>query len=323
MIYNQKIAVIIPSYRVRKHIVKVIQDINSKVDIIIVVDDKCPEKSGELVSKYIEETNKNNIEILYNSENLGVGGAVKRGYEYAIEKEMDIFIKIDGDGQMDTSYLEKLVYKLVKTNAGYVKGNRFNDFKALRNMPVSRLLGNSVLSFLVKVCSGYWNIMDPTNGFTAIERLALQKIDLDKISNDYFFETDMLVNLNIANVPVIDLSMPAIYGDETSSLSIFKTIRKFPRLLLSRFFKRLFLKYFVHNFNMFSMCIVSGTLLFILGVSFGSYHWIINSQKNIETPTGTIVLAVLPLILSFQLFINAISIDIKSSPKIFFYEHKK
>jgi dolichol-phosphate mannosyltransferase len=312
MIGDKKISVVIPAFKVKKHIKDVVEGIPVFVDHIIVVDDKCPQESG----KYLLDVSDNSrLHVVFNEKNKGVGGAVKAGYEKAEELNTDIAVKMDGDGQMDPSYLEALLAPIIENKADYTKGNRFKDFKALRSMPRRRLFGNSVLSFLLKFSSGYWDIMDPTNGYTAINTSVFKKLNLSKISNRYFFESDMLINLNIYDVVVQDVEIPARYGDEKSSLSIWNVMWKFPPKLLKGFTKRLILKYFVYNFNLASLYTLMGMPMLIWGLFFGIYRWVVSIQTGIENTTGTVMLSVLPLILGFQLILQAISIDINSVPK--------
>ena len=211
--------------------------------------------------------------------------------------------------------MQKLIQPIVDIKADYTKGNRFTDFKALRQMPKIRLLGNSGLSFLVKASSGYWNMMDPTNGYTAINKHALEELDLDNIAKRYFFESDMLINLNIENATVIDVDIPAKYGDEESSLSITKTLFGFPPKLFKGFCKRIFLKYFIYDFNMLSLYLVLGLPMVLFGTLWGSYKWIEAIITGIEASTGTVMLSVLPIILGTQFLLQAIQIDMNNIPK--------
>ncbi len=174
MIKNKNIAVVVPSYKVSKHILQVINDIPKFINHVIVIDDKCPQNSGMIA----ESSDDKRVIVCYHEVNQGVGGAVVTGYKKAMELGADIVVKIDGDGQMDVNYMQQLIEPLIDGKADYTKGNRFADFKALRQMPKIRLLGNSGLSFLVKASSGYWNMMDPTNGYTAINKHALGELDL-------------------------------------------------------------------------------------------------------------------------------------------------
>lgn len=305
------VAVVIPSYKVAKHIVDVINDMPEFVNNIIVIDDKCPQNSGEIA----ETLNNTRVVVCYHEINQGVGGAVVTGYKKALELNADIVVKIDGDGQMDINYMQKLIQPILDGKADYTKGNRFTDFKALRSMPKVRLFGNSGLSFLVKASSGYWNMMDPTNGYTAISKHALEELDLDSLAKRYFFESDMLINLNIENAVVKDVEIPAKYGDEESSLSVTKTLFGFPPKLLKGLFKRIFLKYFVYDFNMLSVYLIMGLPMVVFGTIFGIYHWINAAIANVETPVGTVMLAVLPIILGTQFLLQAIQIDMNTIPR--------
>lgn len=308
---DSNIAVVIPSYKVRKHIEEVVKTLPSFIDNIIVVDDQCPQKSGE----FIESLNFPKVTVIFHKENLGVGGAVVSGYQKAIELNSDIIIKIDGDGQMNPQYIEKLIRPIIDGQADYTKGNRFSDFKALKQMPKVRLFGNSALSFLVKASSGYWKTMDPTNGFTAISKNAILGLNLDKLSARYFFESDILINLNIENCVVQDIPLPAKYGDEESSLNITKVLFDFPPKLFTGFLKRIFFKYFIYDFNMASIYILLGFPMFLFGLLYGGVSWYQSMSTGIEATTGTVMFSVLPIILGVQFLLQAISIDMDNVPK--------
>jgi len=311
MINNARIAVIIPAFRVGDTIKEVVLSIPDFVDHIIVVDDACPDMSG----KEAEKTKKGNLEVIYHERNQGVGGALVSGYRKAMELACEIAIKVDGDGQMDPKYIGDLVSPLIQDEADYAKGNRFQDFRALKTMPKMRLFGNSALSFMVKLASGYWNIIDPTNGYTAIHRRVLDKLDLAKISRGYFFESDMLIRLNIINAVVKDVGMSAKYADGNSSLNIRKAVLQFPVKLLNGLAERVFLKYFIYDFNMASVYILLGLPIFIASVVWGIVEWIDSVVSGVPRTAGTIMLVALPIILSFQMLLQAINIDIYSVPK--------
>lgn len=308
---NIKLIVVIPCYRVAGTIQEVVQRIPGEVDHIVVVDDACPEHSG----KVAEHVGRENVLILYHHENQGVGGAMASGYRKALELGCDIVVKMDGDGQMDPAYLESLIEPLVRNEADYTKGNRFVDFRSLRKMPKMRLFGNNFLSFLEKMFSGYWNIMDPTNGYTAIHRRALEKLDLSRIANDYFFESHMLLHLNLIRAVVKDVAIPARYGNENSSLDIGKTLIHFPPRLLWGLMKRVFLTYCIYDFNMASVYLLLGIPLFFFGLFFGLFHWIDSAVNGVPKTAGTIMVAALPMILSVEMLLQAIHIDIQNIPR--------
>jgi len=302
-----KIAVVIPAYRVSDTIRQVILSLPEWIDVIIVVDDACPQHSGRVA----EQIGSDKIQVVFHPENQGVGGAVATGYRKAMEMGCDIFVKVDGDGQMDPSYISALIAPLVSDEADYAKGNRFCDFSALRAMPKIRLFGNNVLSFLEELFSGYWHLMDPTNGFTAIGQRAVRKLNLDKIAKGYFFESDMLLHLNLINAIVRDVPIPARYGNEISSLSVKKTMIQFPPRLFYGLMKRIFFNYFIYDFNMASVYLITGIPLLLWGILFGAYQWIDSTVTQTPKTAGTIMLAALPLILSLEMLLQAVNIDIQ------------
>ena len=186
---QNRICVVIPAYRVKSHLLGVVHSIGPEVTNIIVVDDACPEKSGEYLALH---TTDPRVEIIFHKVNLGVGGAVKTGYVRALELKSTAVVKIDGDGQMDPSKIHEIILPILEGTADYTKGNRFFDVEAIQQMPKLRIFGNLVLSFLTKLSSGYWNNFDPNNGFTAVSNKILRRIPLSKIDDGYFFESDML-----------------------------------------------------------------------------------------------------------------------------------
>lgn len=308
---NTRIAVVIPCYKVKKHIKSVIASLNEIVSDIYVVDDACPEKSGEFVKQNVTDSR---VKVLFHEKNLGVGGAVMTGYKYALNNGADIIIKLDGDGQMDSSYIPKLIAPILNGEADYTKGNRFFNIEELLVMPRIRLFGNSILSIINKVVTGYWDIIDPTNGYTAIHASVLKHLPLHKINNRYFFESDMLFRLSIARAVVKDIAMPAIYEDEESNLSIRKIIWEFPLKYLNRFFKRIFYNYFLRDFNAGTIQLFFGIIAVIIGSSFGIYHWIRSVNVMEATPTGTIMIATLLIILGFQMLLGALNFDVQNTP---------
>jgi glycosyltransferase involved in cell wall biosynthesis len=235
-----RVAVVIPCYRVTRHILGVISGVLDRADAIYVVDDKCPEGSGDLVER---SAFPSHVKVLRHSLNQGVGGAVITGYRAALADGCEIVIKMDGDGQMNPADIPALIEPILNLEADYAKGNRFFNIEDLEQMPAARLFGNAVLSFVSKISSGYWHVMDPTNGYTAIHASALAALPLDKLSKRYFFESDMLFRLNIIRAVVKDVTMTAKYGEEESNLKIGRIIANFPALYLRNFCKRFFYSY--------------------------------------------------------------------------------
>ena len=306
-----RVAVIIPAYMAAETIEKVIRGIPAWVDAIYAIDDASPDETAPRVRAVTDPR----VRLLTHETNLGVGGAMVTGYRHALLQGIDICVKMDADDQMDPAYLPDLIQPVVSGRADYAKGNRFRDTDALRQMPLLRRIGNAGLSFLIKAASGQWHVFDPTNGYTAIHRNALATLDLRKLHPRYFFESSMLILLGQIAAVVEDVPMAARYGMERSDLSIARTLLEFPWQCLRYGLRRVLWRYFVVDFSAVSLFLVSGIPLVAFGVAFGLYHWIENYRKNVLTPTGTVMLAVLPLILGFQLLLQALVLDVQQRPQ--------
>ncbi len=306
-----RIAVVIPCYKVSAHILKVIQKIGDEVDTIYIIDDCCPEKSGLLVENSCSDPR---VRVIYHLVNQGVGGAMISGYKAAMADGADIIVKIDGDGQMDPLLLPAFIEPILSGEADYTKGNRFFDLEKIRAMPKARLFGNALLSFVTKLSSGYWNLFDPTNGYTAIHADVARHLPFEKISYRYFFETDMLFRLNTLRAVVVDVPMDAQYGDEASNLKISKIVGEFFVKHVRNLSKRIFYNYYLRNMSLASLELPLGVLLFFSGCGYGSYHWLNSLQESVATPAGTVMLAALPVLMGTQLILAFLSYDIANVP---------
>jgi dolichol-phosphate mannosyltransferase len=309
---NQTVACVIPVYNEEAFIGGVIQAVPDFVSRIIVVNDASSDRTRERVLA----TDDPRVILIDHAENVGVGGSVATGYRKALDAGADIVVKIDGDGQMDPRQMGRLIQPILRAKADYTKGVRLRDAAVLRRMPLIRLVGNIGLSFLTKVASGYWNVLDPTNGYTAISAKVLGMLAIDRLSRGYLLETDMLINLYHVNAVVADGEMETRYGSEISHLSPVKAIVPFAFFLLKAFVKRLFWRYFIFDFSAFSLFFLAGSALFSFGLFFGIYHWIIGVSTGMETPTGTIMLAAVPLLLGFQLLLHSAVLDIHNVPQV-------
>ncbi len=306
------IAVVIPCYKVTRHIIGVIAGIGPEVSRIYVVDDRCPDHSGAYVRNHCADPR---VTVLEHHENQGVGGAVMTGYRAAIADGMDILVKVDGDGQMDASLIPAFVAPIANGEADYTKGNRFFDLEQLRQMPPMRLFGNAVLSLMTKLSSGYWDLFDPTNGYTAIHANTARHIPFAKVSRRYFFETDMLFRLNTINAVVVDVPMDASYGDEVSNLKISKIVSEFLFKHMRNFGKRIFYNYYLRNMSLASIELPLGLAMLIGGSVYGISQWIASAHANIATPPGTVMLSALPILMGMQLVLAFLAYDIAAVPR--------
>lgn len=308
-----KVAVAIPCYKVKKHILKVISDIGNEVSVIIVVDDCCPENTGDFV---IDECKDPRVVVIKHTSNLGVGGAIKTAYKKSLELNLDIVVKVDGDGQMNPKLIPRFIQPIISRKCDYTKGSRFFNLESLIEMPPLRKFGNAILSLVNKASSGYWNIMDPTNGFTAIHKHALSLLPIDKLSDRYFFESDMLFRLGTIRAVVRDIPMDSVYEDEESNLSIRKVILDFPPLYVKSFFKRIFYTYFLRDFTGASIQLLTGLFLIIFGGVWGGSQWISSIESQTMASSGTVMIAALPIILGCQFLLSAINHDMSNVPRL-------
>nr|NIR58837.1 glycosyltransferase family 2 protein [Gammaproteobacteria bacterium] len=272
------VAVVVPCFRVSKQILDVLGAIGPEVARIYVVDDCCPDGSGDLVEAECRDAR---VKVLRNDRQRGVGGAVLTGYRQALRDGADVLVKIDGDGQMDPGLVPRLIAPILDASADYTKGNRFYRPDDLQAMPRVRLFGNAILSFLTKFSTGYWEVFDPTNGFTALHGAVARELPLDKLSEGYFFESDLLFRLNTVRAVVAEIPMAARYEDEESSLRIPRTTGLFLLGHASNLAKRIVYNYYLRSFSLASIELVLGLLLLAFGVTVGAYHWIVSPLRGV------------------------------------------
>ncbi len=306
------VAVILPSYKVKEWILPVLAGIGPEVSKIYVVDDACPEHSGKWVEDQCRDPR---VRVLYHAENQGVGGATMTGFLEAHREGAKVVVKIDGDGQMDPAKIPMLIRPLIEGRADYAKGNRFFAPEFLNSMPALRLWGNAALSFITKISSGYWRIMDPTNGFIALQADLLPLLPAFKVDKTYFFESDMLFRLSTLRAVVVDVPMRCRYGSEISGLRISKVLFSFSLKHLRCFSKRIFYNYFLRDFNLGSVQLVAGIFLPLFGVVFGASAWWENAHAGRTSPVGTVMIATLPILIGIQLLLSAINYDILNEPR--------
>lgn len=311
MYKGYRVTTVVPAHNEALLIVKVAQTMPELVDHIIIVDDCSQDGTAEAALASGEAR----VIVLQTPFNQGVGGATVLGFRKGLELQSGIIVKMDGDGQMPSEYLPALLDAITDQGYDYAKGNRFLAGEALAAMPRHRLFGNVVLTFMTKLASGYWHIFDPQNGYIAIKADALKVLDLERINKRYFFENDMLIHLNFFGFRVKDVAIPARYGEEKSGMNLLKVSSTFPFLLLRRFFHRIYQKYILRDFSPIALFLIVGLIMLCWSAAFGTYVWIRSAIAEHATPTGTIMLVVLPLILGFQLVLQAIVLDIQETPK--------
>ena len=311
MVAPPRVFVVIPAYRCAPQVGGVISAMPELVERIFVVDDASPDDTAAVV----EGLGNPRVTLLRHEVNQGVGGAMATGYRAALDAGADIVVKVDGDGQMAPSDIPALVEPLLDGTAEYAKATRFHHFRELRSMPRARLLGNIGLTFLTKLSSGYWHVLDPQNGFVAICAPVLRRVSLDRLAQGYFFENDMLIRLNAVEARVADVPLHTRYGDEESNLKPGRILLQFPARLLAGFFRRVFWRYLFFDVSPIALFLLFGIVLFAFGGIFGAYHWWKSIHTGVTASTGTVILSALPLILGFQLILQALVLDVQGSPR--------
>ena len=311
MFEGLKVAVVIPAFREETRVAGVLCGLPPWVDQVVVVDDASPDGTSEAV----RSVGDSRVMLIRHEKNQGVGGATITGFKKALELGADILVKMDGDGQMDVKRLGELVSPIAAGACEYAKGNRFHSGRLLRGMPWIRLAGNAALSFLVKMASGYWHVLDPQNGYVAISAETAQDLDLDRLDRSYFFEDDMLIGLNILGARVLDVPMPAVYLGNHSSLKPHRILFSYPPRLVVGFFRRVWFRYVIYDFSPVALLLGAGLSLVVFGFLWGVFHWMHALRTGLSTPIGTVMLAVLPLMLGTQCLLSAFQLDIQNSPR--------
>ncbi len=306
-----RVAVVIPAYRETKGIFAVLNGCGPEIDDIYVIDDACPDGTGRLVEERCKDPR---VKVIKHDRNQGVGAATMTGYARAVEDGATVIVKIDGDGQMDPALVGQFIQPILAGEADYAKGNRFYNPSGVRAMPRLRLLGNVALSFITKLSSGYWNLFDPTNGYTAIHANVVRQLPLDTIRRDFFFESDLLFQLNLLRAVVVDIPMVARYSDEQSKLRIARVIVPFGFLHVFNLTRRIFYNYYLRSFSIASIELFLGTILSVGGASFGAIHWVNSVRAGVAATSGAVMLASLPIIVGTQLLLAFLAQDVANVP---------
>lgn len=306
-----KTAAVIPAYKTKDLVASVVRESSRIFDHVFVVDDACPQQTG----RHAEQQSRRlrNVTVIYNKTNMGVGGATKVGMREAILRNFEVIVKVDSDGQMDLGQIDRLLLPINQDKADFSKGNRLTSVEDLVQMPRLRVVGNSLLTLMSRASTGLWQISDPTNGYIAVKSSLLRRINLDKVSNDYRFESDLLFRVAIAEGRVQDVPMAAIYGREISSLKPFRVGKQLLGMHFKNFVKRIAYQYFVFEINVGTLYLLSSSILTSFGLVFGLSNWILLSQLGEFASPGTAIIAATSLILGVQLGLQFLSFDISKA----------
>lgn len=310
MYKNLRIAIVFPAYNEEKLITKTIETLPDFVDYAIVVNDG----STDNTLKVLHELKKtqHRLQIIENNDNQGVGVSVTNGFKHALVTNADIIGVMAGDAQCDPEYIHKMLDDLIDKDVDYVKANRFVHLEALSKMPVYRRIGNIFITILTKFATGYYSIFDTQNGYGFFTRAIMERLPFELIGKRYDYENTLLIALSIANAKIRDVPVPAIYGEEVSSIKFIPTVLRALKALLIGYWRRIYYKYIVYSFHPIALFMLGGFMLSAMGYGFAVYLLFERVMHNLSPSSGTVMIAVLPIILGFQLLLSAFIMDVNN-----------
>jgi len=317
MYKDKTIAVVVPAYNEEKLIGQVIETMPDFVDKIIIVDDCSTDGTCDRVKNFLEASfYDGRIDLIEHSENQGVGGAIATGYKWCRDQQIDVAVVMAGDAQMDPADMPALIEPVVLGLTDYAKGNRLFTGDAWRQIPKVRYLGNSAMSFLTKIASGYWHVADSQSGYTAINLRALQTIDWDWMYKSYGQPNDLLVRLNIYNFRVRDIPVRPVYNiGEKSGIKPFWMVPRLSWLLFRLFIKRMWQKYVIRDFHPLVFFYAMGIVLFIPGLILGVYLFFYRLFVTTIAPTSALF-AVFLFVSGMQSLFFAMWFDMESNREL-------
>jgi glycosyltransferase involved in cell wall biosynthesis len=313
MYRDLRVAVAIPAYNEEKLISRTVETMPDFVDCIIVTNDGSKDSTLEVLHALADDDKR--LVVLDNERNRGVGYSVVRGLKEALNRNMDLIAVMAADAQCDPAYLAQMCDVLIDERLDYVKANRYQNLEALRKMPTYRRIGNVVVTIMNKFSTGYYSIFDSQNGYGVFSRTVLERLPFELVGERYDYENTLLLAMSVVNGRIKDHPVPAIYGDETTSIKFLPTVWRAVSVLFVGFWRRIYYKYIVFDFHPVALFLIAGLLLTLAGSAFG----LVLTGLRIfggDTPTsGTVMLAVLPLLTGFQLLLTALIIDINNENK--------
>lgn len=308
MYKGMRVAVVVPAYNEEKLIGRTLATMPALVDQIFVVDD-CSTDDTSAAAVAVEDPR---VEVIRHEENTGVGGAIITGHRRVLAAGHDVSVVMAGDAQMDPDYLPSLLDPIADDGVQFTKANRFYTRNSTAGMPKHRLWGNVVLSVMTKFSSGYYHLFDPQNGYTALHRDALNRLDLDDVSSNYSFENSLLIHLNILRVRARDVPIPAVYADEVSSMRLGRVVPALLRTLVAGFWMRIWRKYVFPSLAPFALLFFAGLTLSVVG-TIAAIVITVLAFNDITASPATVMISIAPLLAGIQLLVSALSMDIAES----------
>lgn len=310
MFRGLKVTALIPSFNEEKLIRKTIDSLPPCIDEVIAVNDGSTD--GTLAALRDIASHDPRIRIIDNKTNMGLGASMRKAFRAFLESDGELACVLPGDAQHDGTTIPGMLETLLDNNLDYVKPNRFLEFESLRQMPRYRRLGNMIITILTKFATGYYSIFDSQNGGGVFPRATLARLPVHLIGDRYDYENTLLIALAVIGAKVRDFPAPAIYGDEDSTIKLIPTAIRALYITFTGFWRRIWYSYVYYNFHPIALFLFSGVALFVVGFGFCMFIVVERLAYGNSPSTGTVMLGVLPLILSFQLVLTAILMDVNN-----------
>ncbi len=311
MYKDLRVAVVVPAYNEEKLIAKTLRTMPPLVDRIFVIDDCSTDQTSARAAEVAAEDPR--VEVVRQAQNTGVGGAIIAGHRRVLAEDLDVSVVMAGDAQMDPDYLPALLDPIADDGVQFSKANRFYARSSSEGMPAHRVFGNVVLSVMTKFSSGYYHLFDPQNGYTALHRDALGRLDLDAIRANYSFENSLLIHLNILRVRARDVPIPAVYGEEVSGMRLRRVVPMLLNTLFKGFWMRIWRKYVFPSFGPFALLFFGGIFATGLGLAAALVITILAFNDVTATP-ATVMISIAPLLAGIHLLVSALIVDMQESP---------
>jgi glycosyltransferase involved in cell wall biosynthesis len=310
MYHGRRIAALVPAFNEEAHVGGVIATMPDYVDLIVVVDDA----STDGTSGAVLAADDDRVRLIRHPHNGGLGASLSTAHRAALAEGADISVVMAGDGQMDPAYLPRLLDPIADLGYDFAKGNRFFAADSWRGMPWHRVLGNLALTILTKAATGYWDVFDPQNGYTAMARGVQQRVPWQQVASDYSFENDVLAHLGVLRARIKDVDIPAVYGDEVSHMQVRSAAPRILATLTRALVRRMWLRHIVRGPSVLALLGLGGLALCLWALAFGAWvAW--QSLGPPQASPATVMLAVGPLLLGCELLLAALLLDIADSPR--------